>query len=157
MFEFYPVGNPILLAHIWILHIIFDRIAPKLGCFKKFCLRSKYPNRDVMISGTGKIADTYICLVNRSPVLRTLTFLPLGGLDTCDPHHFHGKILLENQAFSTKSHVPTFQCPRNLTNDSCFSLSLKISAGFEKVWNQIDFEKWPKSNRKSFLDSFLWH
>ena len=45
MFEFYPVGNPILLAHIWILHIILDRIAPKLECFKKNCLRSKYPNR----------------------------------------------------------------------------------------------------------------
>ena len=45
MFKFYPVGNPILLAHIWILHKILDRIAPNLECFKKFCLKSKYPNR----------------------------------------------------------------------------------------------------------------
>ena len=46
MVKFYPVGNPILLAHIWILHKILDRIAPKLGSFKKFCLKSKYPNRE---------------------------------------------------------------------------------------------------------------
>ena len=45
MFEFYPVGNPILLAHIWILHKILDRIAPKLESFKKNCLKLKYPNR----------------------------------------------------------------------------------------------------------------
>ena len=45
MFNFYPVGNAIFLAHIWILHIILDRIAPNLESFKKFCLKSKYLNR----------------------------------------------------------------------------------------------------------------
>ena len=40
-----PVGNPIFLAHIWILHEILDRIASILFCFKNFYLKSKYPNR----------------------------------------------------------------------------------------------------------------
>ena len=46
MIEFYPVGNPILLVHIWILPKILGIIAPNLECFKKVYLKSKYPNRD---------------------------------------------------------------------------------------------------------------
>ena len=40
-----PVGNSIFLAHIWILHKILGRIWPILNCFKRICLKSKYPNR----------------------------------------------------------------------------------------------------------------
>ena len=60
MLEFYPVGNPILLAHIWILHKILDRIAPILFCFKKFYLKSKYPNRAVLYSEVSKKSDDHV-------------------------------------------------------------------------------------------------
>ena len=45
MFQICPVGNPIFLVYIWILHTILGRIAPVLNGFKKFYLKSKYPNQ----------------------------------------------------------------------------------------------------------------
>ena len=43
--KFCPACISLLLAHIWILHKILGRNALFLERFKKFCLKSKYPNR----------------------------------------------------------------------------------------------------------------
>ena len=62
MFEVYPVGNPTVLAHIWILHKILDRIAPILSGFKRICLKSKYPNRVAQIENANSSIPTVTVL-----------------------------------------------------------------------------------------------
>ena len=69
--KFCPACISLLLAHIWILHKILGRNALFLERFKKFCLKSKYPNRVYNIHYISYMSHSTVGIQN--PIVKPLS------------------------------------------------------------------------------------